>query len=368
MRTPGRPDYAFLGLLALIVAFGFVVLTSATGPFAFQKFADGWWFVRHQALYGLLPGLLLFLVCSRLNYHVWQKYALHLLVLTLGLLVLVFIPGLAAPWGTSRSWISVAGFSFQPAELAKLTFVAYLAARFASRDASAAASAREGLVPFMAALGAVGVLMLLQPDLGTFLVISAASFAVYFVAGASWLHVGAIAATGVGLVAAMVAAAPYRLARFTSFLHPEADPLGAGYHVSQAFLAIGSGGLLGVGLGHSRQKYLYLPEVAGDSIFAVAAEELGFVVMLLFLLAFGAFVWRGMRIARRAPDAFGRLLVSGIMAWIFFQALFNIGSMVGLFPLTGVPLPFVSYGGTAMLVALAAMGVVTSVARQSETR
>ncbi len=364
-RIGGQTDYAFLGLLGLLMAFGLVVLTSATGPFAFQKFADGWWFVRHQALYGLLPGLVLFMIFSRSDYRFLQKYGTHLLVLSIILLVSVFIPGLAATWGTSKSWLAIGGFSFQPAELVKLTFITYLAALFASKDSEQMESFRDGLLPFGLMVVVIGTLMLLQPDLGSFLVIASAAFSIYFVAGAAWGHLVTLVLAGGGVVALMVAAAPYRLARFTSFLNPEADPLGAGYHISQAFLAIGSGGWFGLGLGHSRQKYLYLPEVAGDSVFAVAAEELGFVVMVMFLLVFAAFIWRGLLIAQRAPDRFGRLLVIGIMAWMFFQALFNIGSMVGLFPLTGVPLPFVSYGGSAVVVALAAMGLVVSVSRQN---
>lgn len=356
-----KPDPVFLGLLGALLAFGFMMLTSASGPLALQKFHDAYWYTKHQLLYGLLPGAALFFVLANIDYRVWQRYAPKFLLLAAGLLLLVFVPGVAADWGTSRSWINIGNYSLQPVEIVKLLFTAYLAALLAGRSESRLADPKEGLLPFLFALGVVGALLMAQPDLGSLTVIIAIAFATYFVAGAPVRHVLGLCAAGALAVFVLIKSAPYRAARFMTFLHPELDPQGIGYHINQAFLAIGSGGWFGLGLGHSRQKYLYLPEVAGDSVFAVIAEELGFIAVLLALALLISFVTRMLRISRDAPDAFGRLLAAGIAAWVCCQSIFNIGSMVGLMPITGLPLPFVSYGGTAMTVLLAAMGIMANI-------
>ena len=363
-----RPDHVFLALAGGLLLLGLVMLTSASGPVAYQKFNDTYWYIRHQALYGLLPGLALMWLVSRVDYRHWRRYANGFFVFTLLLLLLVFVPGLSSDWSASRSWIHIGGFSLQPSELVKLSLVMYLAALFERRVGEGVGEAAAGLVPFLVSLGVVSVLIMLQPDLGSLTVIAAAAAVVYFAAGASWKHLGALVlgATGFFFVAAKTV--PYRYARLTTFLHPELDPLGVGYHINQAFLTIGSGGWFGLGLGHSRQKYLYLPEVIGDSLFAVTAEELGFILTLAIVVLFGWFFWRGLDIARRAPDDFGKLLAAGIVGWIFFQTLFNVGSMIGLLPMTGLPLPFMSYGGTSLMVLLAAVGLLVSVSRQAAPR
>lgn len=360
-----KPDAVFVGLLFVIVAFGFVMLTSASGPSAIQKFHDPYWYVKHQALFGLLPGVIAFVVASRVHYRVWRTLAVPLALVSFFLLLLVFVPGIGATWGTSKSWIHVGNYSLQPVEFVKLTFLVYLAAWFERRSSQEVADFSTGLVPFLAAVGVVALLLMLQPDLGSLLVIAGVAITVYFLAGAPFFHLAGLAAAGAGLIFLAIKAAPYRAARFMTFLHPELDPQGIGYHVNQAFLAIGSGGLFGLGLGHSRQKFLYLPEAVGDSIFAVAAEELGFIVIIGFFLLLLAFLLRGIAIAKAAPDKFSAYLVSGIVAWVFVQTLFNIGSMLGLLPLTGLPLPFISYGGTALMVLLGAMGIVVNVSRHA---
>jgi cell division protein FtsW len=359
----GRTDVTFLALLGAVIVLGLVMLTSASGPVAYANFDDSFWYLKHQLLYGLLPGCVAFAALSRIDYRTWRAYAMHLLAASVVLLLLVFVPGLGADWGTSHSWINVFGFSLQPAEIVKLTFLIYLAALLEGKGNEGVRDLSAGLVPFLSALGIIAVLIMLQPDLGSLMVIAAIAVTVYFVAGAPWKYLLGMGGAGFLALMLLIKSAPYRAARLMTFLHPELDPQGVGYHINQAFLAIGSGGLFGQGLGHSRQKYLYLPEVAGDSIFAVMAEEFGFVLMLAVLALILAFVLRGLRIAQEAPDAFGRYVATGIVAWIFFQTLFNVGSMVGIMPITGLPMPFVSYGGTAMMVLLAAMGVLASIAR-----
>lgn len=363
-----RPDYTFLILLGILVFLGLVMLFSVSGPIAFQKFNDSYWYLKHQLLFGILPGTVLFFVASRIDYRLWRRLSVPLLGLSVILLFLVFIPGIGADWGTSRSWIRIGDFSLQPSEIVKLTFLFYLAAWLESRGEDGVRDVAGGLVPFLISLGVVAILIILQPDIGSFMVIAAVAVLVYFLAGAPWSHLMGLGAGALVLVGILIKTAPYRAERFMTFLHPELDPKGIGYHINQAFLAIGSGGVFGVGLGHSRQKYMYLPEVVGDSIFAVMAEELGFVIIAAILALFTAFIIRGIRIARRAPDMFGRLLAAGIVGWIFFQTVFNIGSMVGLFPMTGLPLPFVSYGGTAVTVLLASAGVLVNISKHASAQ
>ncbi len=352
-------------MLGVLLVFGFVMLTSSSGPLAYQKFNDPYWFVKHQLLTGFLPGAFLFLLFAGVDYRRWRRFAPYLLGACVVLLLLVFLPGLSADWGTSKSWIRIGGYSFQPVEMVKLLFLMYLAALLEGRGEEGLRDARTGLLPFLTALGVIALLLMLQPDLGSLLVIAAIAFVAYFVAGAPWLHIMGILVAGAGAVTLLVKSAPYRAARLMTFLHPELDPQGVGYHINQAFLAIGSGGWFGLGLGHSRQKYLYLPEVAGDSVFAVIAEELGFIFMLAVLVLLAAFIMRMVRIAREAPDAFGRYVAAGIAAWVFSQTMFNVGSMVGIMPITGLPMPFVSYGGSSLAVLLGAMGMIANISSQA---
>lgn len=359
-------DYPFLISLGVIVVFGLIMLASATAPTAFETYGDSEYLVKHQMLVGLLPGLILMLFFTFFDYRKLKKYAFWSLIVSIVLLVSVFIPGVGAEFGSARSWISIFGFSLQPSEIVKLTFLIYLATWLETRGHHKASHLTEGLVPFLAVLGVVALLMMLQPDLGTLTIIILMSLVVYFVGGAKISHIAGVGVLGMLFLLLMIKISPYRAARLTIFLHPELDPQGIGYHINQAFLAIGSGGFWGRGLGLSRQKFQYLPEVAGDSIFAIIAEELGFFFGALLVIGFLYFLYRGIRIAAQAPDAFGKLLVTGIISWLGIQAFVNIGAMVGLLPLTGVPLPFVSQGGTALAVALAACGIVLNVSKHTK--
>ncbi len=365
-NTFARVDRVFLfGTLALI-GFGIVMLSSVSGPTAFAKYGDAFWFVKHQLLIGVVPGLFMLCLASGVDYHRYKEWAMPILLVSIVLLTLVFIPGLSASWGTSRSWIGIGGFSFQPAELVKLTFLLYLAAWLDARGDEGARDVRAGLVPFLVLLAIIGALIMLQPDLGTLSVIVLTSLTVYFLGGASLRHLSVLAVSGGLLIFLFIQGATYRANRLMTFLHPELDPQGVGYHINQALLAIGSGGFFGLGFGQSRQKFSYLPEVAGDSVFAIMAEELGFLFAGLFVVLLLLFLWRGLKIARRAPDRFGMLVAAGIVALLAVQAFVNIGSMLSLLPLTGITLPFVSYGGTALVVACTAMGVLLNISSQGK--
>ncbi len=364
-RSSQQIDKPFLLLTAGLLVFGLIILLSASAPLAHERFGDSFYYFKHQLTLGLLPGLIAMAVTYSIPYHFWRRNVLAFLVISLGLLLLVFIPSVGTDFGTfAKSWVTIGGISFQPSEIVKLTFLLYLAA-WLERRVQNLGDVHTGLIPFVVILGTIAILMLMQPDLGTLSIIAAMAFILYFVAGGPLMFLLGLGGLGLGAFAIAIHASPYRAARFMTFLHPELDPQGIGYQINQALLAIGSGGLFGRGYGHSLQKFQYLPEVVGDSIFAVLAEEMGFVLSVAFLLAFLFLILRGLKIAENAPDAFAKFIVVGVMAWFGVQGFVNIGSMIGILPITGVPLPFLSYGGTALTVSLAATGLVLNVSKHA---
>jgi cell division protein FtsW len=365
-RGENKVDRGFLLLLGGLVLFGLIMLTSASFPLGLSRFGNGYYYVIHQLIFGLLPGLVGFAVAYKVPFTVYKKYATVMLFISLALLLLVFIPGIGAEFGGSHSWIMIGSFSMQPSEIVKLTFMFYLAGWLEKRSEHELKDFSQGVLPFLCVLGVVAALLIAEPDTGTMVIIVAMALATYFSAGAPLKYLLGVGAAGMAGLALLIKLTPYRAARFTTFLHPELDPQGVGYHINQALLAIGSGGIFGRGYGHSLQKFQYLPEVAGDSIFAVIGEELGFIFTFAFLALYFALLARGLRIAERAPDAFSRYLVVGIMTWLGVQAIVNIGAMVGLLPITGVPLPLISYGGTALAVSLTAMGIVANISTHAK--
>lgn len=358
------PDYIFLSLVGTLIVFGLIVLSSASSVVSYEKFGSSFYLVRHQILFGLLPGVILFLGMIRIPFGKWRKLALPFFALALLLLILVLIPGIGVKLSGSRSWFGIGSFSFQPSEIAKLALIIYLALWLESRR-DRIRDFKSGFIPLAGIVGIVAALILLQPDVGTLSIIGATVLFFAFIANVRMTHL--LGALGVALLVLliMVKIAPYRTARFTAFAHPELDPQGAGYQINQALLAVGSGGFFGVGFGHSRQKFRYLPEVTGDSIFPIIAEELGFFMTAGFILLIAVILWRMFHIARDAPDLFSRYAVFGITGWFGIQSFVNIGAMLGILPLTGLPLPFVSYGGTALAIELAAVGIVGSISRHS---
>lgn len=359
------PDPILLFALSAIVVFGLIMLSSASLVVGHQQYNDSGYFVKRQ-LVSVLIGLLVFAAAVRIDYRVWRRFAFVMLLASLAALLAVFLPGVGLEYQGARRWISLGPLFFQPSEIVKLTFLIYLAQWLEQRGRKIHDRA-YGLWPFLAMLGAIIFLVSMQPDIGTMSVIMLIALASYFVAGAPWRDLGLIALLAAGAFAYLVKSAPYRASRFLVFLNPQLDPQGVGYHINQALLTIGSGGLFGVGFGHSVQKFNYLPEVAGDSIFAVIAEELGFVVVLGLLALFFLFLLRGYRIARHAPDEFGKILAAGITTWFGFQALINMAALSGVLPLTGIPLPFISYGGSALIASFAAVGILANISRSVPT-
>lgn len=339
--------------------FGLVMIGSASSLVAFERF-DGnnnYYFVGKQAL-SLVIGLVLMFIAQGIDYRSLKKHSIVLLLVTIVLLTVALLPGIGKELKGAQRWIGIGFINFQPSEIAKLTFIIYLSSWFANKE-------KVNILPLLLVMGVMAVLIIAQPDLGTLTIIVGIAIAMFFAAGGSYVQL----ALGVGALAALfgifIRSSSYRWQRFLTFMNPGAETQGAGYHINQAILAVGSGGIMGLGFGKSVQKYLYLPEPYSDSIFAIIAEELGFARTSLVILAFAAIAWRGFKIAQRVPDKFGKLLATGITSWILFQAFVNIGAITGVLPLTGVPLPFISYGGSSLIATLTAVGILANISKQA---
>lgn len=361
-----KPDKILLASVFSLIVFGLMMIASAGIIYSQTRFGDQYYFFRRQLFWGILPGLILFYFLQRIDYHFWKKSAVIFFLASLVLLVLVFVPSIGiSTYGASR-WIQLGPLSFQPSEMLKLSIILYLALWLENKGLKRTKDFFEGLMPFLVVLGIVGFLVVKQPDLGTLGVIVLVSLAIFFSAGARLRHLFSMVAAGFLGLLVLIKIEPYRFNRFLTFLNPEADPQGIGYHINQALIAIGSGGIWGIGLGHSRQKFNYLPEPAGDSIFAIIGEELGMLGVFILIMLFVVLAMRGLKIAKNAPDEFGKLVAVGITCWIIFQAFINIGSITGMIPLTGVPLPFISYGGTSIIFLLSASGILLNISKQAK--
>ncbi len=350
-----------LGSTAFLVATGLVMVLSASSVSAFADYGDSFMFVQRQAVYAVI-GALALLVTSRMRYDVWKRLALPLLLLTLGMLVLVLHPssGIEA-YGSSR-WVRIGPVTVQPSELAKLTLVVFTAAVL-TRKWGKLDDLGHLAMPLLPVAAIVSGLVMLQPDLGTTVIIAGTVFLVLFAAGVRLRYLTIAGIAGAVIGAGLIMSADYRRVRFLSFLHPWDDAQSTGYQLIQSLIALGSGGFTGVGLGVSRQKWEYVPNAHTDFIFSILGEELGLLGEIVVLLAFASLLYAGIVIATRTTDVFGRLLASGIVAWFGLQTLVNLGAVTGLLPVTGVPLPFLSYGGSSLAVSLAAVGVLVSIAR-----
>lgn len=360
----GKIDRTLLATLLALVVFGLMMIASAGIIYSSTRFGDGYYFFKRQLLFGVIPGLLIFAIVQKIDYHFWKKFVVPFFFLSLIFLVLVFVPGVGVKIYGANRWINLGPISFQPSEMMKLSLILYLAMWLESKGRKTVKDFFEGFAPFMVIMGFIGFLIMKQPDIGTLGVIMLTSLAIYFSSGARTTHIFSILLAGFLGVVVLIKMAPYRMNRFLVFLNPDTDRQGIGYHINQALIAIGSGGILGIGLGHSRQKFNYLPEPVGDSIFAIIGEELGLIGATILVALFVMLAIRGYKIAKEAPDEFGKLIAVGITSWIIFQAFINIGAIIGLIPLTGVPLPFVSYGGTSLIFLLAGVGILANISKQ----
>ena len=359
------PDTGLIIIVFSLLIAGLIFLWSASVVISQEKQGNNYYYFLHQLLYGGLIGTIAFIITQKIQYKFWKKFALVIFFISLILSVLVFIPGLGYKHAGAQRWITVGPFSFQPSEFLKLAFVIYLAAFF-SRPACQQGKKQttfNSLIPFLIIMALISGLMALQSDAGTLVLIAIIGFIIYFLSGAKFYQLAIVALCYVSAFFALVKFFPYRMARFITFFNPSIDPQGISYQINQALLGIGSGGLFGVGLGHSQQKYNYLPESMGDSIFAIIAEEVGFIGGLVLIFLFFLLALKCLKIIKRAPDEFAKLLTLGIACWLTIQAFINIAAITGLIPLTGIPLPFVSYGGSALVAVLAASGILVNISK-----
>lgn len=348
-------DRALFLTIIIVGLFGLLAVFNSSVVSAFRDFGNPYHYIRNQAIY-LLFGIGAMLFFARFPYKNWYKFAIPLLCITLVLLIAVFIPGIGIRALGAKRWINLGFFSLQPTELAKLALVIYLSAWFAYKE-------KNRFLPFLSLLGVLVGLVILQPDLGTAIIITSIAMVLYFVSGAPIMHFVLIVPTLVAMVVMLAIAAPYRLARLMTFLNPMNDPLGSSYHIRQILIALGSGGMFGVGIGKSRQKYEYLPEANTDSIFAIIGEEVGFVGVMVLLMVLIFIMYRSFKIAESIPDRFGKLLATGISSWFAIQTVINLSAMVSLVPLTGVPLPLISYGGSNLLAIMVGFGILLNISK-----
>ena len=338
---------------------GLVVVYSSSFVIGLARYGDPNYFVIRQAIWAAV-GTFLLVAAMRTDYRKLKPLALPIMALTIMSLVAVLVVGVEG--GGARRWIGFGELTVQPAEFAKLTVTIYLAAWLASKG-DELRSFEHGLFPFVIIIGLLGALIMLQPNLGTTLIILLITVTMFWVAGASLTQMFALAVSGFVAIAVLATVAGYRADRLTAFFSAESDPLGHGFQTLQSLIAIGNGGIHGLGLGASRGKFFYIPESHTDGVFAIIGEELGILATIPVILLYMLLMVRGFQVARRAQDDFGRLIATGITTWITVQAMLNIGGITRVIPLTGVPLPFLSFGSNALASVMLAMGVLMSVSR-----
>lgn len=342
--------------VGFLLSFGLLMVYDASLIQGLKDFKDGYYYIRQQLIWVVI-GIISMIFFANFDYKKFKIFSLPLMLLSIILLLAVFIPNLGVSGGGAHRWLKIGPITLQPAEIIKLTGVIFLSALFQK-------GAR--FLPFLILIMTVTVITaILQRDLGSSLVFVATSVVMYFAAGGTIWHFVVAIPVGLVVLLALIFTSGYRSQRMLAFLDPFSDPQGFTYHISQVLIALGSGGLFGLGLGHSRQKFEYIPEVSTDSIFGIIGEELGFAGTVLVIMLFATVIFRGLKIAENCQDNFGRILVLGLTSWLGIQVIINLSSMTALLPLTGVPLPFISYGGSALVVNMTAIGILLNISKQN---
>lgn len=362
-----KVDIPFLISVFILVIAGYLIFASASLGLLSKQAVKYSNVAFNQTFFGLFLGSIACLVASKIDYKHYRKYAFYIFIASAIVTLFVFIPGLGFGHGGAQRWIRLGLLSFQPSELLKIGFIMYFAAWLSSVK-DKAETLKYGFLPFLAILGVAGAILLAQPDTDTFLIITFAGLAMYLTGGGKWKYIFIMGAIGLVGLAGLAFTRPYVMSRITTFIHPEKNAQGSGYQIQQSLIAIGSGGMFGRGFGQSIQKFNVLPEPIGDSIFAVAGEEFGFVGAVSIIILFIFFAFRGLKIAGQVPDSFGRLMTVGIVILIVSQAFVNIGAMVGVLPLSGITLPFVSHGGTALFMTLTEVGIILNISKNKKNK
>jgi len=359
-----KPDYILLFTILALLAIGFVALSSASAVPSREKFNDPYYYLKHQLIFGFSAGLFLGYLAYRIRLKTFEKLALPILLLTFFLLILVFLPNFGYTHGGAKRWVILGPISLQPSEIAKFSYILFLASWFKNRK-NEIKSFLEGTFPFLLMTGFLAGLLILQPAVGPTGILLISAMIMYFIAGGKIFHIAYCLVLGILLLGILIKIAPYRIERIQAFLNPGADPLGISYQINQCLIAIGSGGIGGVGLGNSGQRYHFIPEPMGDSVFAIYAEEMGYIGSVFLIGLFILFAWRGLKAGLNCENKFAKITAVGIVSWITLQAFINIAGISKLLPLTGVPLPFISYGGSALAITLIASGLLLNISKHT---
>ncbi|MDO8885508.1 putative lipid II flippase FtsW [Candidatus Oleimmundimicrobium sp.] len=361
-----RLSWILLGTTSILLFIGAVMVLNASSVMAFSNKGDSCYYLKRQVI-SILIGLLGMVVFACLDYRFLRKFSSAFICLSVILLILIFVPGIGQEVGGARRWISVGGYSFQPSEFVKFAVVLYAADILAKRCGKLK-KIKDLFVPFLGVMGLIVALLFMQPHLGAILIICFSVFFLMFLNEVKLRHLASLGLVGLFLVGVSIMFEPYRLRRFFAFLNPWGDPKDTGFHIIQSLLAFGSGGLTGTGLGMSRQKFLYLPEAHTDFIFAIIGEEFGLLGTLTVVFLFLVLIFTGLTISFKSNNNFGKLLGCGMVCLIATQALINMGGVTGILPITGITLPFLSYGGSSLLVNLCGIGVLLNIANSSKKK
>ncbi len=372
MANARKLDYILIITAILLIVFGIIVLASASTSVSQIKFGNSYYYLNHQIAFALIPGILLAIIFSKINLNILKKWAPLFLLINLVLMTLVFLPGIGIKIGKGSRWISLGIASFQPSEALKLSFILYIASWLDGKSKKKFTlpknkkDLKENFFAFLIILGLIGLLLWFQSDIGTLFVILATGMLMYFLSNTPVSHtiiIGMLIALGFFI---LINFSPYHWERIKVFLNPDIDPMGSGYQLKQSLIAIGSGGIFGLGFGMSQQEFRFLPHSISDSIFAVLAEETGFIGSVVLIILFLLLLWRGFIIGKKSRNKFFSLTALGVTSWILIQALVNIGAMMGIVPLTGIPLPFVSHGGTALITELVGIGILLNISKPAK--
>jgi len=355
-------DRIFFGIVLSLVVIGVIMFISSSLGILNKDVSKFYGVMFNQLVYGLVGGLIALYFGLRIPYKFWRQYSLPIFILSIIITTLVFVPGLGFSHGGSSRWINILGLSFQPVEFLKIGFIIYFSA-WLSWVKGRVTDFRFSLVPLIFLLGIITAILINQPDMKSLILITATGLVMLFVSGAKWKYILGLLIVSLSIFSILAFTTPYLRNRINTFLNPNQNGSTSSYQIQQSLIAVGTGGISGRGLGQSIQKFNYLPEPQGDSIFAVISEELGFIGAVLIIILYVAFAMRGYRIAHKAPDSFSKLFVLGVITIITLQSFMNIASIIGVFPLTGVPLVFMSHGGTALLIDIGLMGVILNISK-----
>lgn len=359
-----QPDYILFTIIILLVILGVIMVFSSSYIMAYKWYHNSFYFFSRQAIFAVIA-MVIFFIAMKIDYHFWQKFAIPILVLSVFLLVAIYFPGFARHVRGAKRWLSIGFLSLQPSEIAKFALILYIADCLTRKKAKDIGTFLRGILPIFIITGLIFLLIFNQPDFSTAIVIIGCSFIMLFIGGSKITQLFTLIVLLVppGLFLAM--GKDYRRVRLLSFLNPWEDPLRSGFHIIQSLLALGTGGLSGVGIAESRQKFFYLPDQHTDFIFSIIGEELGFLGTFFVIVLFVLFLWRGFLISLKAKDNFGLLLASGITSIITFQAIINISVVTKLIPTTGINLPFISYGGSSLMVNMFCCGILLNISKNS---